>query len=163
MKGGEHSEKAALVCLGVSDATVRDGFFASAAGAMLVGAAFCVAVIDQGSSLDVVCCGTCHRAVRGDALTRCRRCGDHLPPPRAPDPSPPPPPLPFPPEPSPPPPPSPALPPPSPPPPSPTWPSPSPPPPFAPGYHHPPSSPPAPPTPLPTSPQSPPLQSRCRA
>jgi hypothetical protein len=79
VKGGEHSEKAALGCLCVSDATVRGGgCFASAAGALLIGTAFCVAVMDQGGSLDAVCCGTCHRVARGDALTTCRRCGEHL-------------------------------------------------------------------------------------
>jgi len=80
-KGGEGSEKAALGCLRISDATVLDdGCFASAAGALLVGTAFCVAATDQvGADARVaVCCGTCHRAVRGDALTTCRRCGDHL-------------------------------------------------------------------------------------
>jgi hypothetical protein len=80
-KGGEGSEKAALGCLCISDATVLDdGGFVSAAGALLVGTAFCVAATDQvGAGARVaVCCGTCHRAVRGDALTTCRRCGDHL-------------------------------------------------------------------------------------
>ena len=81
-KGGEGSEKAALGRLGVCGATVlEDGWFASAAGALLVGTAFCVAATDQGGAgaRDIrVCCGTCHRAVRADALTTCRRCGDHL-------------------------------------------------------------------------------------
>ena len=75
------SEKAALGCLCISDATVLDdGCFASAAGALLVGTAFCVAVTDQGGAgaRDAVCCGTCHRVASGDALTTCRRCGDHL-------------------------------------------------------------------------------------
>ena len=80
--GGEGSEKAALGRLGVCGAAVLDdGCFASAAGALLVGTAFCVAVTDQGGAgaRDIrVCCGTCHRAVRADALTTCRRCGDHL-------------------------------------------------------------------------------------
>ena len=80
-KGGEGSEKAALGCLCISDATVLDdGGFVSAAGALLVGTAFCVAATDQvGAGARVaVCCGTCHRAVSGEALTTCRRCGDHL-------------------------------------------------------------------------------------
>ena len=80
--GGEDSEKAALGRLGVCGAAVLDdGCFASAAGALLVGTAFCVAATDQGGAgaRDIrVCCGTCHRAVRADALTTCRRCGDHL-------------------------------------------------------------------------------------
>ena len=80
--GGEGSEKAALGRLGVCGAAVLDdGCFASAAGALLVGTAFCVAATDQGGAgaRDIrVCCGTCHRAVRADALTTCRRCGDHL-------------------------------------------------------------------------------------
>ena len=66
-KGGEGSEKAALGCLCISDATVLDdGCFASAAGALLVGTAFCVAATDQvGAGARVaVCCGTCHRAHR---------------------------------------------------------------------------------------------------
>ena len=77
--GGEGSEKAALGRLGVCGAAVLDdGCFASAAGALLVGTAFCVAATDQGGAgaRDAVGCGTCHRVVRGDALTTCRRCGD---------------------------------------------------------------------------------------
>ena len=79
--GGEGSGKAALGRLGVCGAAVLDdGCFASAAGALLVGTAFCVAATDQGGAgaRDAVGCGTCHRAVRADALTTCRRCGDHL-------------------------------------------------------------------------------------
>ena len=78
-RGAEDSEKAALGRLGVCGATVLEGgYFASAAG-LLIGTAFCVAVMDQvGGSRGAVCCGTCHRVARGDALTTCRRCGEHL-------------------------------------------------------------------------------------
>ena len=80
-KGGEGSEKAALGRLGVCGTTVVEGgLFASAAGGLLLGTALCVAMTDHqiGGVRDAIRCGTCHRVARGDALTTCRRCGDHL-------------------------------------------------------------------------------------
>ena len=76
-KGG--SEKAALGRLGVCGAAVAEGgFFASAARGLLLGTALCVAVMEQGGARDAIRCGTCHKVARGDALTTCRRCGEHL-------------------------------------------------------------------------------------
>ena len=80
-KGGEGSEKAALGRLGVCGTTVVEGgLFASASGGLLLGIAFYVAMTDHqiGGSLDAIRCGSCHRVVRGDELSICRRCGEHL-------------------------------------------------------------------------------------
>jgi len=75
-KGGQGS---ALGVLNVSDATMQDGLFVSAAG-LLVGTAFCTAVMDQldGASLGPICCGSCLKVAGADELFTCRRCGDHL-------------------------------------------------------------------------------------
>lgn len=77
-KGGQGSEKAALGILNVSGATMQDGLFVSEAG-LLVGTAFCTAVMDQlDGSLGPICCGSCLKVFGFDELFTCRRCGDHL-------------------------------------------------------------------------------------
>ena len=72
------SEKAALELLGIDDVHVsEDGCFLSSKG-LLVGAAFCIAVMHKLDLPGDICCGSCHQTVSGDDVSICSRCGDHI-------------------------------------------------------------------------------------
>ena len=69
---------AALVTLGVGDASIPDdGGFVNSNG-LLIGAACCIAVLGRLDRPGDICCGSCYRVVSADELSICRRCGDHL-------------------------------------------------------------------------------------
>jgi hypothetical protein len=75
---GKMNMSTARETLGVVDAHIpEDGGFVSSNG-LLIGAAYCISVMERLDRPGDICCGTCHQIFSGNELSICRRCGDQL-------------------------------------------------------------------------------------